>query len=74
VSLGSSIDGIFDSSEVIRKAVDGKLHTTGDGKSATATLSGVLGNLMIKADDSTKQKLKALLDQAKQLGVHDRPE
>jgi len=74
VSLGSSIDGIFDSSEVIRKAVDGKLHMTGDGRSATATLSGVLGNLMIKADDSTKLKLKALLDQAKQLGVHDRPE
>ena len=74
VSLGSSIDGIFDSSDVIRKAVDGKLHTTSGGKSATETLSGVLGNLMIKADDSTKLKLKSLLDQAKQLGVHDRPE
>lgn len=35
------------------------------------TISGVLGNLMIKADDSTKSKLKALLDQARQLGLHD---
>jgi hypothetical protein len=26
---------------------------------------------MVKADDSTKTKLKALLEQAKQLGVHD---
>ncbi len=72
ISLGSSIDGIFDSSEVIRKAVGEKLHpSNGNGKE---TLSGVLGNLMIKADDNTKTKLKALLDQAKQLGVHDRAE
>jgi len=35
------------------------------------TISGVLGNLMIKADDATKSKLKSLLDQARQLGVHD---
>ena len=41
------------------------------GKSPEATLAAVLGNLMLKADDSTKTKLKALLDQARQLGVHD---
>ena len=35
------------------------------------TISGVLGNLMIKADDSTRGKLEALLAKARQLGVHD---
>ena len=35
------------------------------------TISGVLGNLMIKADESTRGKLKALLAKARQLGVHD---
>jgi uncharacterized membrane protein YqiK len=35
------------------------------------TISGVLGNLMIKADDSTRNKLEALLAKARQLGVHD---
>ena len=73
ISLGSSIDGIFESSEVVKKAVGDKL-LAGSHKSPQDTLSGVLGNLMIKADDSTKAKLKTLLDQAKQLGVHDRAE
>jgi len=73
VSLGSSIDGIFESSEVVKKAVGEKLHAgsgNGNGK-GSETLSGVLGNLMIKADEPTKAKLKALLDQAKQIGVHE---
>jgi uncharacterized membrane protein YqiK len=35
------------------------------------TVSGVLGNLMIKADDDTRVKLQTLLDQARKLGVHD---
>ncbi len=35
------------------------------------TISGVLGNLMIKADESTRGKLEALLAKARQLGVHD---
>lgn len=35
------------------------------------TVSGVLGNLMIKADGDTRAKLQALLDQARKLGVHD---
>ena len=62
--LGSSIDGVFDNSSVVK-------HVVGDKRSPEATLSAVLGNLMIKADDSTKTKLKALLDQARQLGVQD---
>jgi uncharacterized membrane protein YqiK len=70
VSLGSSIDGVFDSSEVVRNAMGGRLGATGNGHGAN-TLALVLGNLMVKADDSTKTKLKALLEQAKQLGVHD---
>jgi uncharacterized membrane protein YqiK len=35
------------------------------------TISSVLGNLMIKADTDTKTKLQALLEKARQLGVHD---
>lgn len=35
------------------------------------TISGVLGNLMIKADGDTRSKLQALLEKARQLGVHD---
>ncbi|MBX3161830.1 MAG: hypothetical protein KF773_38065 [Deltaproteobacteria bacterium] len=69
VSLGQSIDGVFDSSSVVRSAVGDKLGN-GAGKHAES-LSGVLGALMSKADDKTKTKLKALLDQARQLGVDD---
>lgn len=35
------------------------------------TVSGLLGNLMIKADGDTKAKLQSLLEKARQLGVHD---
>ena len=35
------------------------------------TISTVLGSLMVKADDSTRGKLEALLAKARQLGVHD---
>ena len=71
VSLGSSIDGVFDSSDVVRNALGGRLGATGGSNNGANTLALVLGNLMVKADDSTKTKLKALLEQAKQLGVHD---
>jgi len=58
----SSIDGVFDSSDVVRNAMSGRLGaTTGNGNGAN-TLALVLGNLMVKADDSTKTKLKALLE------------
>jgi uncharacterized membrane protein YqiK len=75
VSLGSSIDGVLESSSVVRSAIGDRLPGAAPslpgGKSPEATLAAVLGNLMIKADDSTRTKLKALLDQARQLGVHD---
>ncbi len=89
VSLGSSIDGVFDNSSVVRKALGGNGASNGNGNhnliddvremvraagspdTKNLTVSGVLGNLMIKADDSTKSKLQALLDKARQLGVHD---
>ena len=69
VSLGSSIDGVFDASEVVRKTVGERMPAL--GKSPEATLAAVLSGLMSKADDTTRGKLKALLDQARQLGVHD---
>lgn len=72
VSLGSSIDGVFDNSSVVRTAVGERLPGAGPGGSPEATLAAVLGNLMIKADDSTRTKLKALLEQARQLGVQDK--
>jgi len=64
VSLGSSIDGVVDNSDIVRRTLGDKLN--GNGK---ANLSEVLAGLMTKADDSTKTKLQALLDKAKQLGV-----
>jgi uncharacterized membrane protein YqiK len=88
VSLGTGIDAVVDSSNVVQKTVNGRL--TGNGhnllddvkdmvRAAAAssgaikdlTISGALGNLMIKADSDTKSKLQALLEKAKQLGVHD---
>ncbi len=85
VALGNSIDGVVESSEVVKRALGDRLNGNGHGKllddvremaraAATdknATLSSLLGNLMMKADDSTKTKLKTLLEQARQLGVHD---
>jgi hypothetical protein len=63
------IDGVFDNSSVVKQAVGDKLP---GARSPEATLSAVLGNLMIKADDSTKTKLAGLLEQARQLGVQDK--
>jgi uncharacterized membrane protein YqiK len=75
VSLGSSIDGVLDSSAAVRQAVGERLpgngHGPGGARSPEATLAGVLGNLMIKADDTTRGKLKELLEQARRLGVQD---
>ena len=71
VSLGSSIDGVLDSSALVRQAVGDRLPGNGPARSPEATLAAVLGNLMIKADDTTRGKLKQLLEQARQLGVHD---
>jgi hypothetical protein len=66
VSLGQSIDGVFENSNVVKGAVGDKLN---NGKHES--LSGVLGALMSKADDQTKTKLKTLLEQARKLGVDD---
>jgi uncharacterized membrane protein YqiK len=70
VSLGSSIDGVFDNSSVVRGAVGDRLGGNGHGKTE-ASLAAVFANLMGKADEPTKTKLKALLDQARKLGVED---
>jgi uncharacterized membrane protein YqiK len=66
VSLGSSIDGIVDNSDVVKRIAGDRL---GNGKHGN--LTEVLAGLMSRADEGTKTKLQALLDKAKQLGVHD---
>jgi uncharacterized membrane protein YqiK len=73
VSLGSSIDGVFDNSNIVKQAVGDRLPAAGGApaRSPEATLAGLLGHLMIKADDSTRSKLKTLLEQARQFGVQD---
>jgi uncharacterized membrane protein YqiK len=88
VALGNQIDGVVNSSEVMKKTLGDRLSGNGHnliddvkdmvraaGASSEAiknlTVSGVLGNLMIKADSDTRAKLQALLDQARKLGVHD---
>ena len=72
VSLGSSIDGVFDNSNIVKQAVGDRLPAgTTPARSPESTLAGLLGHLMIKADDSTRSKLKTLLEQARQLGVQD---
>jgi hypothetical protein len=87
VSLGSAVDGLVGHSDVIKKALGGNgnghgklleqvnelARSTGTSPELIKglTISGVLGNLMSKADDNTRTKLKALLEQARQLGVHD---
>jgi uncharacterized membrane protein YqiK len=73
VSLGSSIDGVLDHSAVVRQAVGERLPGSGQGlaRSPEATLTAVLGNLMIKADDTTRGKLKELIEQAQKLGGKD---
>ncbi|MBK7076648.1 MAG: hypothetical protein IPH44_30590 [Myxococcales bacterium] len=87
VALGTSIDGVVDHSEVVRAALGDRLEDgrfmqdlkdmvgAAAGGSAEGlknlTISAVLANLMLKADDTTKRKLAALLEQAKKLGVDD---
>lgn len=44
---------------------------TSSGAIKDLTVSGLLGNLMIKADGDTKKKIQQLLEKARQLGVHD---
>ena len=84
VSLGNAIDGVVENSDIVRKFTAPHLGGNGhhdvlsDVKSMAQaagskdlTVSSLLGSLMIKADDSTRTKLQALIDKAKQLGVHD---
>ena len=86
VSLGSSIDGMVESSEIVRRTVGDRLENgklIQDVKDVVASIGGaseelknltmtsLLGNLMLKADDKTRPKLQSLLDQARKLGVED---
>jgi hypothetical protein len=69
VSLGNAVDGVLESSETVRKLA--APHLNGNGHDKDLTISKVLGGLLVKADDQTKTKLQALIEKAKQLGVHD---
>jgi uncharacterized membrane protein YqiK len=98
VSLGTAIDNVVGSSDVVRHVLADRGLANGNGnghgpahertllddvrdmaRAAGAstdqvknqTVQGLLGNLLLKADDSTRSKIKAMLEQAKKLGVHD---
>lgn len=85
VTLGKSVDGFFKGSHVASTAfkdyLDGTANLPEDLKKVLTnpslsakdlqnlTLSGVLGQLMLKSDEAGKSKLQNLLAQAKKLGV-----
>ncbi len=65
VSLGNSIDGVVDHSEVVQRVLGDRL------KNGNGQLLKDVKDLIGGADDKTKLKLQALLDRARQLGVVD---
>ncbi|MBL4634353.1 MAG: hypothetical protein JKY56_10800 [Kofleriaceae bacterium] len=85
VTLGQQIDGVYDNSEVLKKALGGYLDGDGDllggikdiiassGVDSETlknlSIAGALTHLMSEADDGTKGKIKVLLDKAKDLGI-----
>lgn len=71
VSLGASIDGVMENSGLAKQLVGSSLVGGNGNGHGHKSLSDTLGDLMGKADDKTKTKFKALLDQAKQLGIQD---
>ena len=89
VTLGTSIDGVVEHSDVVRttlgeRLADGRFlqdvkDVVGAATGGTAeglknlTISAALASLMAKADDTTKRKLAKLIEQAKQLGLDDDP-
>lgn len=85
VSLGQSIDGALHHSEVLKNVFGKRLNGEGDliedlkdvvqsaGVSSEAvknlSISAVLGQMLIGADDTTKTKVQLLLEKARELGV-----
>ena len=85
VAVGQSVDGVVDHSHVIRGALGDRLNgngaliedikeIVGNATMSSETIknlsvSAVLGKLMLDADDSTRNKIKMLMDKAKELGV-----
>jgi uncharacterized membrane protein YqiK len=83
VSVGKSIDGVVDSSSTVRSVLGDRLggggDLIGDIKDMMAsvsseslknvTVSALLGRMMLDADDTTKGKIKSLIDRAKELGL-----
>jgi uncharacterized membrane protein YqiK len=88
VAVGQSIDGAIDNSRTLKHVLGDRLNGKGDliqdikdlvqssGLSSETiknlSVSAVLGKLMLNADDTTKQKLQMLLEQAKQLGLDEK--
>lgn len=85
VSMGKSVDGFVDNSGSIQqlfgKYLNGNGNLPGDmmkmlqGFSTkdmqNVSIAGLLGKLMLGADDATRTKLQRLLDQAEEMGVDD---
>ena len=87
VAIGHSIDGVVDSSSTVRSVLGDRLDGDGDlindlkellantaNSSETIknlSVSAMLGSLLTGADSSTKPKIKALLEKAKDLGIAD---
>jgi len=85
VAVGQSIDGIVDNSSVVQNAFGKQLNGEGNlledlkgvlgGSGVTSetlknlSISAVLGQMMLGADDTTKSKLQMLLDQAQKLDL-----
>jgi uncharacterized membrane protein YqiK len=72
-ALGDRLNGNGNGHRSLLDDVKDMVRAAGASSDAVKnqTVSNVLGGLMTKADDSTKSKIKALLEQARQLGMHD---
>jgi hypothetical protein len=87
VSVGKSVDGFVDQSDRVQqlfgKYLGGGGNLPGEVLDAIGSLStkdlqnlslsGVLGNLMVNADEPMKDKLQTLLEKARELGVDALP-
>ncbi|MCG8420596.1 MAG: hypothetical protein MJE77_21890 [Proteobacteria bacterium] len=85
VSVGKSLDGMVQSSDTVRGVLGDRLDGSGalieDVKQMIAgsssesiknlSVAALLGRIMVDADDSTKSKLKTLIDRAHELGLSE---
>lgn len=85
VTLGQQIDGVYDNSTVLQKALGEHLEGEGDllggikdivassGMSTESiknlSIAGALGRLMAEGDEGTRNQIRSLIDKAKDLGI-----